>query len=108
MMRMFFSKACGLVFLAFLAGCSDPIAGGKAPTSRDPAISPLSVAVGDACEASKYEYLTGQPDTALEQVYILSAVRVLRPGEPIDRAVLAERLNFEINSAGRIARVFCG
>lgn len=79
-------------------------------TSRfdDPAISPLSVSTADACHASSYEYLTGRDATALERVYILGPVRVIRPGDAVTRDLRPARLNFQTGDDGRIARVFCG
>lgn len=79
-----------------------------APRPETPAISPLSVSVGDKCGASSYEYLTGQDATALERVYILGQVRMIRPGTPVTRDLRPDRLNFDVDRQGRITRVFCG
>lgn len=76
--------------------------------SAQPPINPISVETSDVCEASRYAQLTGADATDLERVYILGQVRVIRPGQPVDRAFKPERLNFEVGPEGRIARVFCG
>lgn len=89
-------------FILFLGAC---MRGGDDVL---PPISPISVASGDACQASRHEGLVGQDGTTLERIYILGQVRVLRPGRAYDRQMRPARLNFEIDGGGRIARVFCG
>lgn len=91
-----------ILALTLLAGCA------ATPPVQDSPISPISVATGDACRAGQYEYLTSRPATDLERVLILGQVRVIRPGQPVTKDLRRERLNFEIDRRGRIARVFCG
>lgn len=88
--------------LLLLTGCA-----ATQPLPESP-ISPISAATGDACQSGRYEYLTNNPATDLERVLILGQVRVIRPGQPVTRDLRPERLNFEVDRQGTIARVFCG
>ena len=62
----------------------------------------------DTCGAAPHAGLVGQDATALERVLILRQVRVIRPGQPVTRDLRPDRINFEIDAANRIARIFCG
>ena len=88
--------------LLLLAAAS--LLGACAPQSpeRVPRVAPA------VCGAAPYLDLAGQPGTALERVPILREVRIIRPGQPVTGDLRPERINFEIGTDGRIARVFCG
>lgn len=86
------------VCLVLLAACARPEAARPVRPDVPPQI----------CGAASREDLVGRPGTALERVLILGRVRVLRPGDPRPSDLQPERLNFEIDPAGRISAVYCG
>ncbi|SDE60873.1 I78 family peptidase inhibitor [Limimaricola pyoseonensis] len=79
----------------------------SAPAAPPPPDRP-QMPVEDSCAAAPYARLIGQDATALERELILRPVRVIRPGDAVTMDFLPTRLNFEIDAAGRIARIFCG
>ena len=62
----------------------------------------------DACQGAQYAYLLDQDQTALERVLIMRQIRIIRPGDAVTMDFRPERLNFEIDTAGKIARIYCG
>ena len=86
-----------------LAACQ--AAGPPGGSARDPAV-PTGAA--DTCGAAQHAALVGQDATALERVLILGQVRVIRPGMAVTMDFRPERINFEIDEAGRVARIYCG
>ena len=62
----------------------------------------------DTCAASPRAGLIGQPATALERVYILGPVRIIRPGDAVTGDVIPRRINFDLDATDRIMRIFCG
>lgn len=91
-----------LMVLALLAvsGCTAPMS--------DNQRSPFPVGEADTCDGNQYASLVGQDATALERVLILGQVRVIRPDTAITMDFRTERLNFVIDRADRIARIYCG
>lgn len=77
-------------------------------TSIAPSAPPLPPADADTCNGLQYGSLIGQDATALERVLILGQVRVIRPDMAVTMDFRPERLNFNIDDANRIARIFCG
>ena len=84
-----------LAFLLFCVACS--------PTN-----DVLPSVENDTCNATAYAGLIGQPDTDLERVLILGAVRVIRPDSVVTTDFLAERINFIIDETSSISAVQCG
>ena len=74
-------------------------------TPSGPAVPPAGQ---DTCGAGQYAGLVGQDATALERVLIIGQVRVIRPGDAVTMDFRAERINFDIDAAGRVARIYCG
>lgn len=91
-----------LFLAAGLAACASQPQPPSQPPAQAPRIAPA------ACGAEPHLGLVGQPWAALERVLILREVRLIRPGQPITKDLRPERINFEIGTDGRIARVFCG
>ncbi|NCO87720.1 MAG: hypothetical protein GW886_13925 [Rhodobacterales bacterium] len=92
-----------LLAALLLAGCAD------APAPRaTPAQPPSPAGAADTCGAGPYAALVGAEATALERVLIMRELRVIRPGMPVTADLRANRLNFEIDRADRIARIYCG
>ncbi len=89
-----------------LAAC-----GGAPSTVVSPAPPQIAQAAPEdlaVCGGAPYVRLVGQDATALERELILRQVRIVRPGSAVTADFRAERLNFTIDTAGRIARVSCG
>ncbi len=63
---------------------------------------------GDACGASAYAYLIGQPETLLAGTNFLPAPRIIHPGEAVTMDHVPSRMNIRIDVSGRIADVYCG
>lgn len=95
-------KRIALLTTLVLFGCS--------ATFEPPApnLPPLPDPSGDSCGAAEYASLIGQPDTALERVLILRQVRVIRPGLAVTMDYRPDRINFEIDQAGKVQRISCG
>lgn len=90
-----------LAALTGLAACTAPVT----PPAPGPAVP---AAAEDTCGASGRDALIGQPATALERVYILGPVRIIRPGDAVTMDYMESRINFELDQVDRITRVFCG
>lgn len=84
-----------LAALLALAACASAPPGTPAPGA-------------DTCAASPRAGLIGQPATALERVYILGPVRIIRPGDAVTGDVIPRRINFDLDATDRIMRIFCG
>ena len=93
-------RAVGLA-LVVLAGCA-------AAPPPVPVPPPVPAPAADTCAAAPYARLIGQDATALERELIMRQVRVIRPGMAVTEEFVGERINFEIDAAGRIARIYCG
>lgn len=92
-----------LATLALLAGCAGP----------GPATGPTGAPLGGTCDAAPAQSFVGQNNTAkvVEAARVRSGalmVRVLRPGQMVTKEFDAQRLNLEVNAAGRIIAVRCG
>ena len=89
-----------ILLLLLVAACG--------PMPRTPSGPALPPPGEDSCNAGARVSLVGQEATALERVLILGQVRVLRPGTAMTMDFRPDRLNFEVDETGRIARIFCG
>jgi hypothetical protein len=76
-----------------------------APPDAGPAVPD---AADDTCNAAPLGRLIGQDATTLERELILRQVRVIRPGMAVTMDYSAGRINFEVDDANRIVRIFCG
>lgn len=74
----------------------------------DVGLPPVPPASADTCGAAPHAALIGQPATALERVLIMRQVRVIHPDAMVTMDFIPARINFEIDAAGRIARITCG
>lgn len=61
----------------------------------------------DACKASAYQGLVGQPKSVLATMMLPAGSRVVGPTDAITMDFRAERLNVEIGKDDRIAKVAC-
>lgn len=98
--------AATLALLA-LAACvpAAPDAGGGAGQSAGPALRDRAA---DTCGAAARSALMGQKANALERVYILGPVRLIRPGDMLPADHIDRRINFVLDAEDRIAGIFCG
>jgi hypothetical protein len=79
-----------------------------APQTGTPAGPALPAPGADTCGATARAGLIGQPATALERVYILGPVRLIRPNDAITKDELAGRINFGLDAFDRIVTISCG
>lgn len=86
-----------------LAGCT----AAEAPPFEPP-VDPVPPPMAETCGAQELQHLLGQPDTVLETMRFAPVVRVIRPGMAVTMDYSPDRLNIEIDEAGRISRVSCG
>ncbi len=103
-MRLFFL----ILSVTLIAACSHTVAQGNTPAI--PAIDPTAYPQGpdDTCGAISYAILIGKKATALEQIKILAAVRVIHPGSIVTQDYMPDRLNFLVNAQGEISGLRCG
>lgn len=93
-----------LCCLALLAGCNRP------PTymTMGPVDEMLPQHLPDQCGAADLAALTGSDFTSLADHQLVGPLRVLWPGQEITAEIQAARLNAQVNTTGRILRLFCG
>ena len=89
--------------LVVLAGCANP----------GPATGPTGAPLGGTCNAQPAQSAIGKSSTAkvVEAARVSAGAlmaRILRPGQMITKEFDAERLNLEVDAAGRIVAVRCG
>ena len=89
--------------LVVLAGCANP----------GPATGPTGAPLGGTCNAQPAQSAVGKNSTAkvVEAARVSAGAlmaRILRPGQMITKEFDAERLNLEVDAAGRIIAVRCG
>lgn len=63
--------------------------------------------VTDACNASGFQGLVGQPRTVLKTMMLPAGTRVIGPGDAVTMDFSPERMNIEIGTDGRIAKIGC-
>ncbi len=88
------------VLLALTACVAAP----TGPGQQQPVPEPMP----DTCGATPLAGLVGQDATALERELILRPVRVIRPDMAITMDFSPDRINFDIDGANRITRIWCG
>ena len=94
---------------AVLTGCS----GYGQPASPSPEPAPAAPAPVAECNAQPAQFAVGQNSTAavMESARARSGAhmaRILRPGQMVTKEFNAQRLNLEVDAAGRIVAVRCG
>lgn len=60
------------------------------------------------CAAPDLQSLLGQPETVLHTMKFAGPVRIIQPGMAVTMDYREDRLNIEIDGAGKISRVSCG
>jgi Peptidase inhibitor I78 family len=61
----------------------------------------------DACGAAELQDMVGDPKSILAVMKFAVPVRVIEPGMAVTADFSANRLNFEIDADGNIARISC-
>jgi hypothetical protein len=82
-----------LAAMVMLAACQTSVPEGAGP---------------DGCGAGALQGLVGQSATVLQRMKFAGPTRILRPGMAVTMDYSPDRLNIEIDGAGRIIRVQCG
>lgn len=89
---------------ALLAGCA------RQPTymTMGPVHEMIARDLPDSCGAADLAMLTGTDFTSIADHKLIGPLRVLWPGQEITAEVQQTRLNAQVNTGGRILRLFCG
>lgn len=96
-----------------LIGCAPRTGEPVAPTADDQAArQKLIDEIMPRCELGRLRPLIGRPltDALQEQAQRLSGlmtVRVRRPGQPYTQDLRTDRLNIDVDEAGRVVRFIC-
>ncbi|WP_312530306.1 I78 family peptidase inhibitor [Paracoccus sp. (in: a-proteobacteria)] len=61
----------------------------------------------DACKASSFQGLIGQPAAAVEKMKFPEGTRILRPNMAVTADYRVDRLNVEIGNSGKVEKVSC-
>ena len=73
-----------------------------------PVDSALSPAPGvNDCQAPAYQPLLGQSQSVLGGMLFAGPYRIIRPGDVVTADLIENRVNFELDGAGRIAAIRC-
>ena len=94
------------VLALLLAACAAPKEFAQAPP-------PPSTIPAAGCNAEAAQFAVGQAygEAIADQVKMrsgASAVRALRPGQAVTMEFIADRVNLDLDAAGKITRVRCG
>lgn len=93
----------------FMASCSGttfaPAAGGG--QTRPPSGS-YPTGMDNTCDGERFGPLVGQDATTLERILFMGQVRINRPGMLTTQDYRPERINFQVDGAGRIESISCG
>lgn len=81
--------------LLALAACVEPV--------DTPSVEPDT----DACKASAMQGLVGQPKSVLATMMLPAGSRVINPNDAITMDFRTDRLNVEVGTDGRIAKIAC-
>lgn len=93
--------------LAACAGSAVTPPAGGGGANRPPAGS-YPTGLDNTCDAERFGPLVGQDATALERILFLGQVRINRPGTLTTQDYRPERINFQVDAAGRIESISCG
>ena len=98
--------------LLALTACATPTAPAS-PPSPAPAPAMPPPALGGECNAANAQFAVGRSvDAALQddarQRSGARTVRVIRPGDAVTMDYSTQRLNLELDAAGKVARARCG
>lgn len=73
----------------------------------EPTTPPVAEPDTDLCKASSLNGLVGQPASVLQTMMLPAGTRVINAGDPVTMDFRAERMNVEIGTDNRIAKVAC-
>ncbi|KGJ06833.1 Peptidase inhibitor I78 family protein [Paracoccus halophilus] len=85
-----------ILLLSALAACAQP-----------EAQEPAAPSESDACGASRFQGLVGQPGAVLGDMTLPEGTRVVGPADPVTMDYRPSRLNMETGKDGRITRIAC-
>ena len=102
-------RALPLLATLVLAACEAPTGGTTPPPTGGDAPAPVVPSpADDTCGAAGLASYIGQPASALDTARFANPVRVIRPGDMVTMDFNPQRLNFELDDQGEIARIRCG
>lgn len=91
-----------------LSACMGPAQRSTSVATTTPAFSPPPTNMADSCGALPLAHLAGQHFSALADVPLHGALRVLHPLQPITMDFSPTRLNARVDAHGRIQKLTCG
>lgn len=92
-----------MTILAKLALAAVPLVALTACVQPEPPPQPDT----DSCNASSLQGLVGQPSTVLRTMLLPAGTRVINPGDAVTMDFRPDRMNIEIGTDGRIAKIGC-
>ena len=98
-----FRAAClGLGALLALGACEKMKQGGEDVAAAAGTLG------ADSCGAIDHQSLVGQSASVLDPATLPKGTRVIFPGMPVTMDHREDRMNVEVGSGDKVARVFCG
>ena len=90
--------------------CLSLIAALAAPLTACTAVptAPAPDRSGEACDPAAFASFVGRERSVLLATTFTAPIRVIDPGEVVTQEFDPERVNFVIDGAGTVARVYCG
>jgi hypothetical protein len=74
------------------------------PSQREP----RPVTRENSCNSADYMHLIGRPAAEVEAVTFERPVRIIPLGAAVTMEFSPARINFELDGAGNVARIYCG
>ena len=73
-----------------------------------PEREPLPMTTEDNCNRAAYMHLIGRPSAEVEALEFTQPVRIIPRGAAVTMDFITRRINFELDGAGNVARIYCG
>ena len=64
--------------------------------------------ISDTCGTESLLWLIGKDFTRLSEATPTGDLRILRPGTKVDGSISPSRMNAQLDSTGKVRRLFCG
>jgi hypothetical protein len=88
-----------------LCGCQSSVPAPAVLVARPAVILPE---ISDTCGTADLDWLIGENYARLSEAALLGELRILRPGDKVDGYISPSRINAQLDSKGRVRRLFCG
>ncbi|AJE45246.1 I78 family peptidase inhibitor [Celeribacter indicus] len=95
-------RCCAFVLGAFALSACQEEETAPVPETEPPA------ATEDSCGMDRVEGMVGQDRAAVDALALEGPVRILPPGSMMTMDHRIDRLNIELDDAGKVTRIWCG